>query len=896
MEWLCSGDGPGGNILATVTEATTNWKSNIIRVPLNQDRWFGYQGCNQTNYRNLVDNIVTTASNNNAYVLLDLHWSGTGSWGTATGQQDMPDNNSVTFWQDVSNRYKNNPAVFFDLYNEPKNVTWSIWRDGGAANGFTTPGLQPLLAAIRGTGANNMIVAGGLDWAYDLRSLPTLTDTGSGKGVVYAAHIYPWKSTPWDTYVPPAFSAVNPVIISEFGMDTNDGGTWDNSLIAWITTHSYHAIAWDMHTSAGPILISDWAFTPTNYHGVPVKNWLASAVPTSCPAGGNTPTPTPTRTPTPTPTRTPTATLTFTSTATPTFSKTATVTPTRTPTNTATNTPSNTPTLTVTPTYTITFTNSATKTPTASPTRTPTPTITPTITNTPVITNTATNTTTRTATNSPTQTPTNTPCAIWYRDNDGDGYGSSLSGTTVACSQPAGYVANNTDCNDSNAGVHPGAAEICGNGIDEDCSGSDLACGSTPTNSPTTTPTKTPTATLTNTPTLTSTQTFTATASKTPTASPTSSPTRTATLTPTVSLSPTNTPLVTNTPSNSPTSTPTNSPSVTFTKTFTSSPTLTHTNTPVITNTATLSPTQTPTNSPTNTPLIPNTATHTPTKTSTLTSSNTPSVTPTSTATAEIILVTLGTNSPAGSNQIPGSSNLPVLQVNASNTGNGAATITSLKLTASGTGNDITGIASVSLYLDANNNGVADGTETLLATGNYGADNGVLTFNFNQVVSAGGSANYLVVYNFSALAPAGTYQAVLAGNSDATGVNGATGNPVIFSGAPVGGAVVTVSNSTPTPTPVTEIKINPPYPNPSFGGPVTLNVQLPGTGEVHLSVFSASFRKIYDNKIPLSGSGNVSWDLMDRQGTPAADGIYYLRLEVSAGSNMKKIFKVLVLR
>ena len=32
------------------------------------------------------------------------------------------------------------------------------------------------------------------------------------------------------------------------------------------------------------------------------------------------------------------------------------------------------------------------------------------------------------------------------------------------------------DCDDGHPGVHPGAAEVCGNGVDEDCSGSDLAC------------------------------------------------------------------------------------------------------------------------------------------------------------------------------------------------------------------------------------------------------------------------------------------------------------------------------------------------------------------------------------------------------------------------------------
>ena len=39
-----------------------------------------------------------------------------------------------------------------------------------------------------------------------------------------------------------------------------------------------------------------------------------------------------------------------------------------------------------------------------------------------------------------------------------------------------GYTENQGDCNDSDAAVHPGAAEICGDGIDQDCNGSDLAC------------------------------------------------------------------------------------------------------------------------------------------------------------------------------------------------------------------------------------------------------------------------------------------------------------------------------------------------------------------------------------------------------------------------------------
>jgi gliding motility-associated-like protein len=55
----------------------------------------------------------------------------------------------------------------------------------------------------------------------------------------------------------------------------------------------------------------------------------------------------------------------------------------------------------------------------------------------------------------------------FYADSDLDSFGSP-SNTILACTLPAGYVTNSTDCDDSDAYVKPIALEIC-NSIDDNC-------------------------------------------------------------------------------------------------------------------------------------------------------------------------------------------------------------------------------------------------------------------------------------------------------------------------------------------------------------------------------------------------------------------------------------------
>jgi hypothetical protein len=65
------------------------------------------------------------------------------------------------------------------------------------------------------------------------------------------------------------------------------------------------------------------------------------------------------------------------------------------------------------------------------------------------------------------------PTQGYFRDVDGDGFGAAGSAAIpLACSAVTpGFVLNNTDCNDSNARIHPGTAEVCDNMLDDDCDG-----------------------------------------------------------------------------------------------------------------------------------------------------------------------------------------------------------------------------------------------------------------------------------------------------------------------------------------------------------------------------------------------------------------------------------------
>jgi hypothetical protein len=283
LEWSNEGE----FVFRSARVAFEDWHANCIRLPLSEDRWFGKadkQADNGESYQEAVDEVVNLATNRDRYIIVDLHWTDMGVWGKEIGQHQMPDDHAIQFWRDLAYRYRALPHVLFDLYNEPHDVSWNVWRDGGEVQEkglqYHTPGMQALVDAIRKTHATNVCVAGGLDWAYDLTGVVNgfaLRDP-EGKGIVYDTHIYPWKGD-WEGKVGVACSA-NPVIVGEMGCVPKDSPSpevYAPKMFDFISKHQLSWTAWCFHPTALPNLIGDWLYTSTTFWGTIVKRELSDS-------------------------------------------------------------------------------------------------------------------------------------------------------------------------------------------------------------------------------------------------------------------------------------------------------------------------------------------------------------------------------------------------------------------------------------------------------------------------------------------------------------------------------------------------------------------------------------------------------------------------------------------
>jgi hypothetical protein len=66
--------------------------------------------------------------------------------------------------------------------------------------------------------------------------------------------------------------------------------------------------------------------------------------------------------------------------------------------------------------------------------------------------------------------------------------------------------------------------------------------------------------------------------------------------------------------------------------------------------------------------------------------------------------------------------------------------------------------------------------------------------------------------------------------------------------------------------------------------------------KMEMAVLTVKDREILDKIFFISGNSTVTWDLKDKDGQPAANGVYFVRFRITGGSTKEeKIFKVVIL-
>jgi Endoglucanase len=196
-------------------EIVCGWRANIIRVPFNQDWCLNGRGAySAEDYLAALDQEIAWASEFGAYTILDLQWlDADTAYGTTEhpGQGRVanrvpPSPNGLTtdLWRLLAARYRDEPAVLFDLLNEPHDVLDDDWHAlnliGADAQvvasnetRFTAREWSRwsnyLTAAIRDIRPEGILLIGGVDWAFDLSSVKV-----NAPNIVYSTHIYSNRS------------------------------------------------------------------------------------------------------------------------------------------------------------------------------------------------------------------------------------------------------------------------------------------------------------------------------------------------------------------------------------------------------------------------------------------------------------------------------------------------------------------------------------------------------------------------------------------------------------------------------------------------------------------------------------------------------------------------------
>ena len=218
----------GGFASAQAIRNTADRGANVFRIAMYTAEG-GYLGQPEA-MRQKVIAAADAAIANDLYVIIDWHI-------LSDGNPKTHEEEAAAFFSGIAARYKDSPAVLYEICNEPNGgVSWQ--RD-------IKPYAERLVKTIRAQSPRSVILIGSGTWSQDIHQ--AAADPLKGENLMYTLHFYAGThGADLRARLDAALSAGLPVFVSEWGVSRADGsgGVFLKEAGEWLDFLDARGVSW----------------------------------------------------------------------------------------------------------------------------------------------------------------------------------------------------------------------------------------------------------------------------------------------------------------------------------------------------------------------------------------------------------------------------------------------------------------------------------------------------------------------------------------------------------------------------------------------------------------------------------------------------------------------------